>query len=385
MWFNDELTDVKWHRSVNAFSLMNTNEKEESPFMSSTQAHEALISCFKTRQDPSEKPGLDRKSYQVNFDDNSGLAHALRLIQKSTPDALHNLYIENNADFWKSFSNPAFKPTSLVNFSSGWTLTGKNYLEWAKHGKLEPGQFSREVRLNFNPSVPPKYLEAESRTRTQLVNSISGLSMLDSLAKELKGNAASHTAVEAISRHHLSVLSDYSLRWFVAKTDIRKIMLQGSQAPQAIDLLESNVWEPTIFAKDAVKSLIDSDVPRIGIEKRLKIFAETSHKYRQYPNRVNPAKLGRKISKQTSNNQFFLREHSPVRYDNSNNYTPQHNYRNKQSQNKSNPKGAQYQKAGNSHQKQRRNNKNNSWNKQKNAKGPSGFTGAPKGNKNTQQ
>ena len=336
VWFNGELRDVKWHRSVNAFSLINTTTKDEVPFMSATQAHESLVSFFKATQDPAEKPGLDRKSYQRHFEDNSGLARALRLIEQGTSDALHHLHTEDIEAFWKTFSNGEFKPSSMVNFSSGWTLTGDNYLEWAKFKKLEPLPFSKQVRLGFTPHIPNKFLEAESKTRAQLVDLISGLSMLDSLAKEFKDNAAAHTAVEAISKHFSSLLGDTVLRWLTAKTDIRKIVLQGSQSAYAVDLLQSNMWEPTIFGKDAVKSLIENNIPRIEIADRLAVNEETSRFYHRCPSRVNPDKLKRKAKSQQNETQFFRRKHSPIRYGNKTQNTSKFNLKVRQFQDKPN-------------------------------------------------
>ena len=217
MWFNGELRDVKWHNTVNAFSLLKTTSSTDTPFMSSTQAHETLVSYFNTLQDPSEKPGLDRRSYRLHFDDNSGLAMALRLIQESTPEALHNLYVLKNDAYWKTFSKPAFKTPSMVNFTSGWSMTGNNYFEWAKHDVLKPLKFSNTINLNFVPFVPKFYLDEEVRTRTNLVDSISGLSMLYSLAEELKENTTAHNAVDAISRHYLPQLCDNSLFLDVCK------------------------------------------------------------------------------------------------------------------------------------------------------------------------
>ena len=174
----------------------------------------------------------------------------MRLIEQGTSDALHNLHKEEKDVFWKTFSNPAFKPSSMVNFSSGWTLTGNNYLEWAKHKKkLKPLPFSKEIRLGFTPSIPAKYLDAECRTRAQLVDSISGLSMLDSLAKELKDNIAAHTAVEAILKHYLSLLGDVVLRWLTAKTDVRKIVLRGPKSPHAINSLHLTCGNPQFLLK----------------------------------------------------------------------------------------------------------------------------------------
>ena len=384
VWFNGELRDVKWHRSVNAFSLINTTVKDEVPFMSATQAHESLVSFFKATQDPAEKPGLDRKSYQRHFDDNSGLARALRLIVQGTSDALHHLHADDIEAFWKTFSNTEFKPSSMVNFSSGWTLTGDNYLEWAKFKKLDPFPFSKEVRLGFTPYVPGRFLEAECKARAQLVDSITGLSMLDSLAKEFKDNAAAHSAVEAISKHYSSLLGDTVLRWLAAKADIRIIVLQGSQCADAIDLLQSSMWEPTIFAADAVKSLKENNIPRMLMADRLEVKEATNKFYQRCPAKVNPDKLKRKTKPQKKDIQFFRRKHSPIRYGDRTQDTSKFNLKFRQLQDKANNWGSQNQTTGNAPQ--NRKNKNKSWNKPKqSAKGQSGNSGAFKRKRNAQQ
>ena len=384
VWFNGELCDVKWHRSVNAFSLINTTVKDEVPFMSATQAHESLVSFFKATQDPDEKPELDRKSYQKHFDDNSGLARALRLIVQGTSDALHHLHADDIEAFWKTFSNTEFKPSSMVNFSSGWTLTGDNYLEWAKFKKLDTFPFSKEVRLGFTPHVPSRFLEAECKARAQLVDSISGLSMLDSLAKEFKDNAAAHSAVEAISKHYSSLLGNTVLRWLAAKADIRIIVLQGSQCADAVDLLQSNMWEPTIFAKDAVRNLKENNIPRMHMADRLEVKEATSKFYHRCPAKVNPDNLKRKTKPQRKDIQFFRRKHSPIRYSDRTQDTSKFNLKFKQLQDKANNWGSQNQKTGITSQ--NRKNKNKSWNKLKqSAKGQSNKSGAFKRKRNAQQ
>ena len=388
VWFNDELKDVKWHNSVNAFSLLKATSSSEAPFMSSTQAHETLVSFFKTTQDPSEKPGLDRKSYRLHFDDNSELAKALRLIQESTPEALHKLYTAHTEKYWKTFSTPTFKTPSMVNFTSGWSLTGNNYLEWAKHDELKPLPFSDSINLHYVPFIPKLYLEEEAKTRTNLVDSITGLSMLYSLAKELESNVTAHTAVEAISRHYLPQLCENSLRWTFAKTDVRKIILQGSKAPQAIKLLKSNMWEPNIFATDAVKQFMESNVLNLPSDERLQITYKTDKLYRGRPDLVDPSKLG--VKDNPKKDQSFLRQNTPGQYNKAtggpSNYPQNQQYQ-------QNRKGggshfqdkSRFQNKGNSWKKQKHNNANKGWNKPKqNSKGPSGFTENHKGNKKSQ-
>ena len=392
VWFNGQLRDAKWHPTVDAFTLLNSSTSE-TPYMSSIKAHESLVSHFRATQDPTDKPGFDRKAYRVPFDDSTGFAHALRLIQQETPDALHYLYTNDLSNFWKLFSNSGFKPSTMVNFSSGWALTDRKYLEWAKKDKLNTWKFSREVVLSYTPFVPTKFLDEECRTRARVTDAITGLSMLDSLAKEVKSNVTIHTSVEAIARHYLSVLSEATLRWYITKMNVRKIVLQGSQAPQAVELIESNMWEPDIFGKDVVKRVIDSDVPRLGIQKRLGLSVYTNNYYKGNPNQVCPDKLGRQpistVANSTSN-QFFQHPISRPRNNATNQNTRQYD-KNKHWPNNFNGKGAQTQtqpKGGNTNQK----NKNPTGNKRKfwtNPKqkqdGQSGSSGAPKGNKTPQQ
>ena len=391
VWFNDELRDVKWHKTKNAFTLMNTVSNNEMPYMSATQAHEALVSCFNVVQDPSEKPGLDRRSYRVHFDDNSELAKAIRLIQESAPEALHSLFTGGSAEtekFWKTFSKPTLKTPSMVNFSSGWNFSGKSYLTWAKNDKLNPLEFSGRLDLNFVPFIPPFYLEEETRTRSILVDSISGLSMLDSLAKELKENLILHTAVEAISRHYLPQLCDNSLRWMFAKMDVRKIVLQGSQNPQAIALLKSNMWEPTIFESEMIERFVKSGLTTtLSAGARLGIYKSTSDHYKRSPHTVDPSKMGPKVKNNQKKDQSFLdynrHKHQDLRtfleatQNNANKY--QNNY---------NPKGSGSQYKGISGKNQKLNNKSKGWSKgnkgKNNRKSHPGAAGGHKGNKNSQ-
>ena len=389
VWFNGQLRDAKWHPTVDAFSLLNSSTTE-TPYMSSTQAHESLVSHFKTTQDPMDKPGLNRKAFRVHFDDSTGLAHALRLIKQETPDALHHLYTNDLTSFWKMFTNSGFKTSTMINFSSGWPLTDQKYLDWAKNDKLNTKVFSREVTLSYYPVVPTKYLDEELRARSRVVDSITGLGMLESLAKEVKSNVTIHTSVEAIARHYLSVLSETTLRWYVAKMDVRKIVLQGSQAPQAAELIESNMWEPDVFGKDAVKRIVDKDVPPVGVQKRLGLSWYTNEHYRSNPTSICPDRLGKlPISTKTNStaDQFFHQQTSRPRNLNTNQSAGQYN-RGKQGYNNVNGRGTQTQnKGGNANQKNKQITSNKkSWNPpNRKPNGQSNATRGPKGDKAPQQ
>ena len=389
VWFNGQLRDAKWHPTEDAFSLLNS-ATTETPYMSSIQAHESLVSHFRTTQDPTDKPGLNRRSYRVHFDDTTGFAHALRLIKQETPDALHHLYTNDLTSFWKLFTNSSFKTSTMINFSSGWILTDQKYLDWAKNEKLTTRVFSREVSLSYYPLIPSKYLEEELRARSRVVDSLTGLGMLDSLAKEVKSNVTVHTSVEAIARHYLSVLSEATLRWYVAKMDVRKIVLQGSKAPQAVELMESNMWDPDIFGKDVVQRIVDKDVPTVGIEKRLGLSWYLNEYYKSNPTSVTPDRLGKlPISTKTDStaDQFFHQQTGRPRNFNTNQSAGQFN-KGKQGYNNVIGRGAQTQnKGGNANQrtKQVSGNKKN-WNPtNRKPNGQSNATRGPKGHKAPQQ
>ena len=214
--------------------------------------------------------------------------------------------------------------------------------------------------------------------------------LLDSLVKEVKSNFTIHTSVEAIARHYLSVLSEATLRWYVAKMNVRKIVLQGSQAPQAGELIESNMWEPDIFGKDIVKRVIDTDVPRQGVQKRLALSFYTNNYYRDNPKQVCPDKLGKQPLSTVANptsDQFFQKQITRPRNPNTKQNSGQFN-RNKQFQNNFSERRTQAQRTGgNTNQNNKyTGNKKKFWNTTKpKPNGQAGPSGAAKGNKTSQQ
>ena len=221
-----------------------------------------------------------------------------------------------------------------------------------------------------------------------VVDSISGLSMLESLAKNLKSDPPAHTAVQAISRHYCSLFADNTLRWYITKNDVRKIVLQGSQSPYASLLLQSNMWEPTVFGKEALDDLIKSDNPKMGILKRLQLSDETNKRFFRNPSSVDPEKLG--FKKPNPQNEFFREQNNTTNQSQWNKPSANQQNSNKmQSHNNNQNKwGDKNQKAGYNRPTHKKGpqNKKKQWQKQnQNQNGNSGFSGMSKGKNNSQQ
>ena len=170
--------------------------------------------------------------------------------------------------------------------------------------------------------------------------------------------------------------------------DVRKIVLQGSQNPQAIALLKSNMWEPTIFESEMIERLVKSGLTTtLSAGARLGIYKSTSDNYRRSPHTVDPSKMGPKVKNNQKKDQSFLdynrHKHQDLRtfleatQNNANKY--QNNYNSKGS-------GSQYK--GISGKNQKLNNKSKGWSKgnkgKNNLKSHPGAAGGHKGNKNSQ-
>ena len=130
----------------------------------------------------------------------------------------------------------------MVNFETGWTLTGSKYMDWAKGSPFNLDQVANDLDvIEWTPFVPTKYLEKEKDTRARLVNHISGMDMLETLTSGLSELPAAASFSQAISRHFLPPLKEYTLEWLNAKLDVRKYVLQGASNAASKNLLISNL------------------------------------------------------------------------------------------------------------------------------------------------
>ena len=283
---DNQLKYFKWHSSGKAFCIVKTSSAEASPYMLPSQAHETLVSFCKAATDVNDKTGNLRRCYRTHFDSESGLAEALNIIKSKSPSALHSLY--KDEDFTTLFPKVAFRPVSVVNFSSGWSLTSSDYMKWAKFENLDMKETSLQLKLPYTPFVHKEYLEKEKLTRSKIVDTLSGLSMLESATKSIKNNTTLVSVLEATSRHFLSFLKDAVTDWIAAKFDVRKIVLQGSTAPGCYDLLISDIWDASLFPSAIVAELKAQDT---DIKSSLELSRSTNFFYTTNPNKARPAAL----------------------------------------------------------------------------------------------
>ena len=239
--------------------------------MGQYHAHDTLLAFQNARPSGAFKDNLNRKCYSKQFNENSGLAKALRLLQEETPSVITKMLRNGKEDKAATpFSQDAFKTLSMVNFETGWTLTGDNYMEWAKGNTISLHKVADELDItDYTPFVPMKYLEKERDTRAKLVNHITGLDMLEALTDKLTDQPATASYTQAISRHLSAQLKDFTLDWITAKLDIRRFVLQGQTSVPASNLLKSNIWEPTLFGKTTVSVEKNRNTMNMCLQKNI--------------------------------------------------------------------------------------------------------------------
>ena len=130
---NGVVTPIKWHHTRHAFSVSKRSHQEEIPYMSAYQAHDTILAFQNLQPSPVIRDNLNRKCYTRHFTESSGLAKALRILQEDTPTITNRLCRRKKDDKGATpFAQDTFRPVSMANFETGWTLTGSNYMDWAK-------------------------------------------------------------------------------------------------------------------------------------------------------------------------------------------------------------------------------------------------------------
>ena len=288
IWIGGKLKEVIMHPSGKAFRVIKSSDINDSPFMSTIQAHDALVNYFHASEVSSDKLGPDNRSFRLHFDDKSGLAHALRIIKDNTPKTLHTLFRGDIQNISKCLPTSSFNAVSMVHFSTGWKLTqDSEFSKWAKNEHLDLDQVSSILRLPYIPHVPVKYLNDEKVARAKLIECISGISMLEQTTKEIEDEVLSNT-LKAIAKHFLSSLKDSALNWISAKFTVRQIILQFSSSSAALDLLRSDVWEASVFDSNMIKDILKKNTQNLTFKELLNVHDSTNSSFKNKPKLCDP-------------------------------------------------------------------------------------------------
>ena len=116
--------------------------------------------------------------------------------------------------------------------------------------------------------------------------------MLDNIIRKVEEPVLVEV-VKAAARHCVSFLKDFAKIWYTAKFLVRKIALQYSRSPRAMQLLRSNMWEASLFAVEATTAFIKKDNFGDGTKASLLLSSETNSDYGRKPQLADPSRQRR--------------------------------------------------------------------------------------------
>ena len=152
--------------------------------------------------------------------------------------------------------NEIFKSVSMANFSTGWNFSSCSYLDWAKEEQLNVEQAAIALEFNFTVTVSSSALKEELKARTELVNYLSGLKLLELFSTKFEDKSKT-SALLAISQHFLPMLKRLVIEWMISKISVRKIFLKNNSSTASSQLLKSSLWDNKIFPDEAINLLKD--------------------------------------------------------------------------------------------------------------------------------
>ena len=247
--WGDSLHSVKWHPdcSIKAFCLVKSSSKS-FPYMDKAVAHDSLLSNLKVTPAPGENPGLKRKAFFTPFDPSSGLGMAMNSIMGISAEIMHSLADDNEVAAQKLFLDEAFEPPSIAIFPSGWPKE-LDYSTWAKGDILDLNKVTLPLDIS-TPKIHKDFQTNERDARAHLVNNLTGLRALELHSDSLDEGSKKSSAL-AIAKVFLPNIKYFVIKWMAAKMKLRKAILHNQDSPAARVLLKSNMWDPSIFPKEA--------------------------------------------------------------------------------------------------------------------------------------
>ena len=251
-WGN-EILHVKWFPGVEkkAFCLIKNPPSSKAPYMDQNVAHNNLITVLGLESWIGDNPGLKRKAFSTEFENNNGLGQVIQLLKTHENALIQGILSGNDTDISKAVPDSEFSAPSMAIFTKGWTNTDKPYLDWAKADNLNLDETARALDIFSTTKISKVILDEERDARALLVNNFTALKTLELFGGKLK-DESNIAATQAIAKLFLPNLKPSYINWATAKMKIRKIILHGQDHSAARILLRSNLWDPAIFPKEAI-------------------------------------------------------------------------------------------------------------------------------------
>ena len=253
-----EVITVKWLDNSNkkAFCQIKSVHSPITPYMDQTAAHENIANAFDLDTWTGENMCLGRKGFNTELEPHTGLAKVIEFLKSKEGDLIQAILSEaSEATIAKTIKvergEDPFSAPSIAIFTKGWSKA-EDYSVWAKGDVLNLDKVAQDLEMDAVTKIPRDVLDEERDARALLVNNFTGLRTLELLGQKLK-NEADLATTQAIARLFLPNIKPAFIRWVTAKIKLRSLILQKQKHSAAHVLLTSNVWEPSVFPKEAIE------------------------------------------------------------------------------------------------------------------------------------
>ena len=253
-----EVYNVKWHPYIDAFCLLK-EPSSDTGFISPQIGHQSIVECLKLDNTSNVPTSSSRKCLDTTFGPDLGMFKLLSIIKEKEKEINHLLVLDeanNTEKAMEKIPNEIFKSVSMANFSTGWNFSSCSYLDWAKEEQLNVEQAAIALEFNFTVTVSSSALKEELKARTELVNYLSGLKLLELFSTKFEDKSKT-SALLAISQHFLPMLKRLVIEWMISKISVRKIFLKNNSSTASSQLLKSSLWDNKIFPDEAINLLKD--------------------------------------------------------------------------------------------------------------------------------
>ena len=136
----------------------------------------------------------------------------------------------------------------------------------------------------------------------------------------VEDNSPLAEVLKAATRQCVSFLKDFAIAWYKAKFIVRRIALQYSTRPIAMQLLCSNMWEASLFASETCTEFINNDKWSEGTKVRLGLRERTNKNYRKNNSAADPSRQSKREGSRSPRRRTY-RQRQPSNYGRSSYYS----------------------------------------------------------------